>query len=199
MRKKIISKSIIVSIILLTLTACGNNEVNRITGDVTNINQHTNTNTTDQTTQTTTGTETTTPQTSHKGYTFTHSGVTIAIDALFAPILVTLGEPRSYFEAPSCAFEGLDKIYTYIGFEIDTYPQGDNDFVSAIVLRDDTVSTEEGLRIGGARSEMEATYGPPRLMDNGQLVYDKDGMRLCFILENDIIISIEYQTTVLEQ
>jgi len=199
MRKKVITKTIIILIISLTLTACGNNEVNRITGDVTNINQNTNTNTTDQTNQTPTETETTTPQTSHKGYTFTHSGVTIAIDALFAPILAALGEPRSYFEAPSCAFEGLDKIYTYIGFEIDTYPQEEDDFVSAIVLRDDTVATEEGIRIGSTRVEMEAIYGIPRLMDNGQLVYDKDGMRLCFILDNDTIISIEYQTTILDQ
>ena len=184
----------------LILTACGNNEVNRITGDVTNINQgNTETSQTGISEQTTNETETASQNPSYKGFVFTHSGVTIEIDANFAPILLALGEPRSYFESESCAFEGLDKVYTYIGFEVDTYPQGDDDFVSAIVLRDDTVSTKEGLRIGSSRAEMEATYGIPRQNDSGQLIYDKDGMRLCFILDDDVVISIEYQTTVLDQ
>ena len=186
-------------IIILTLTACGNNDVNRITGDVTNINQGSGSGDGDVVTQIESASDEVVTQPSYKGYVFSHLGVLVIIDADFAPILAALGEPRSYFEAPSCAFEGLDKVYTFNGFEIDTYPQGDDDFVSAIVFRDDTVATMEGLRIGSTRSEMEAVYGTPRLADNGSLIYDKDGMRLCFILADDIIISIEYQTTVLDQ
>jgi hypothetical protein len=194
-------KTTLIFIILssIFLTACGSNEVNRITGDVTNITQG-NSNETGGTEEqgTTNGTEPSLIPPAYKGYTFTHSGTTIAIDADFSPILAALGEPRAYFEAESCAFEGLDKIYTYFGFEIDTYPQGERDFVSAIVLKDDTVATSEGLRIGSTKAEMEAAYGTPRVNDNGQLIYDKDGMRLCFILEDDTVISIEYQTTVLD-
>jgi len=181
------------------VTACGGNEAGRISGDVTNINQGGGTGNTEIKEPETANAGETGKAQPVKGFTFTHFGTTIAIDADFGPLLLALGEPRAYFEAESCAFPGLDKLYTYLGFEIDTYPQGDNDFVSAIVLKDDTVKTEEGLKIGSSRAEMEALYGNPRLNDNGQLIYDKDGMRLCFILDGDTVISIEYQTTVLDQ
>jgi hypothetical protein len=186
--------------ILLTilLSACGSNEVNRISGDVTNIASNSGPSAADTTEPGTDGEPSARPS-AYKGYAFVHSGITIAIDADFAPILIALGEPRSYFESESCAFEGLDKIYTYNGFEIDTYPQKDDDFVSSIVLKDDTVSTAEGLSIGASRAEMEAAYGIPRENDNGQLVYEKDGMRLCFILDGEMVISIEYQTAVLDE
>ncbi|MCL2718199.1 MAG: hypothetical protein FWE14_05410 [Lachnospiraceae bacterium] len=196
MKKQMTIIFIILTIIFLT--SCGSNEVNRITGDVANINQGNNSTDTGAEEQDIPAGIESLSQPDYKGYTFTHSGTIIAIDSDFAPILKALGEPRAYFEAESCAFEGLDKIYTYFGFEIDTYPQGDRDFVSAIVLKDDTVATNEGLRIGSSRAEMEAAYGTPRINDNGQLIYDKDGMRLCFIIDGETVISIEYQTTVLD-
>lgn len=122
------------------------------------------------------------------------------IDADAAPILDQLGEPVSYFEAASCAFDGLDKMYTYHGFELDTYPDGDKDYVSGVILKDDSVLTAEGIGIGDTREELEQAYpgeGAGR-EENGMLVYEKDGMKLCFILQEDEIISIEYRSTVLE-
>ncbi len=80
---------------------------------------------------------------STKGYAFIYNGVSVTMDADAAPIIEKLGEPASYFEAASCAFEGLDKMYTYSGFEIDTYPVGDKDYVSSVILKDDSVSTAE--------------------------------------------------------
>ena len=80
-----------------------------------------------------------------KGYVFTVGGITVEMDADAAPIVEGLGEPVSYFEAASCAFEGLDKMYTYNGFELDTYPKGEKDYVSTVILKDDTVLTPEGI------------------------------------------------------
>ena len=56
-----------------------------------------------------------------KGYVFEYNGVKIGMDMEAAPIISALGEADSYFEAPSCAFECLDKTYSYGSFEIDTY------------------------------------------------------------------------------
>ena len=139
---------------------------------------------------------------SGKGYTFVYQGVTVEIDADAAPILDQLGEPVSYFEAASCAFDGLDKMYTYHGFELDTYPDGDKDYVSGVILKDDSVLTAEGIGIGDTREELEQAYpgegAGAGQEENGMLVYEKDGMKLCFILQEDEIISIEYRSTVLE-
>ena len=54
-----------------------------------------------------------------------------------------LGEPMHYFEAPSCAFEGMDKIYSYSGFEFTTYTKDNVDYIASIVFLDDTVTTRE--------------------------------------------------------
>lgn len=137
-------------------------------------------------------------QTSGKGYVFTYQGTAIAVDADAAPIVEALGEPASYFEAASCAFEGLDKIYTYGGFELNTYPSGDKDLVSAVVFKDDSVSTAEGICIGDTAEKVKQVYGEDCTEEEGMLVYEKDGMKLCFILKDDVA-AIEYRSTVLEQ
>lgn len=133
---------------------------------------------------------------SGKGYAFVYNGTTVEVDADAAPIVEKLGEPASYYEAASCAFEGLDKIYTYNGFEINTYPSEDKDYVSAIVLRDDSVSTAEGICIGDTLEKVQEAYGQGTEKD-GMIVYEKDGMSLCFIMK-DTVSSIEYRSNVLQ-
>ncbi len=131
-----------------------------------------------------------------RGYVFMTGGVTVEMDGDMAPVLEALGEPVSYFEAASCAFEGLDKIYTYNGFEIDTYPAGDTDLVSAVILKDDSAATVEGICIGDSLDKVLEAYGEGK-QENGMLTYEKDGMKLCFILQDDSVISVEYRSTAL--
>ncbi len=134
-----------------------------------------------------------------KGFVFVYQGVTVSIDAQAAPIMDALGDPVSYFEAASCAFEGLDKMYTYNSVEIDTYPDEKGvDRISNIILKDDMVETPEGVSLFETKADMIAAYGENYKEENGLLVYEKDGMRLCFILDGDEIISIEYVSTVLD-
>ncbi|MCM1187931.1 MAG: hypothetical protein NC541_01375 [bacterium] len=133
------------------------------------------------------------------GYYFvTPNGVTVQIDAPAAPVIEAIGGSPAYFESTSCAFEGLDKIYTYNSYEIDTYPQDGEDYISAVIFKDDSVATPEGVAIGDSRSKMEETYGTDSAEENGKVVYAKDGMKLCFILQGDSIVSVEYLTTVLD-
>ena len=49
--------------------------------------------------------------------------VEIVPGAEMQPVLDRLGEPRKYFESESCAFKGLDKVYTYAGTGIVAYMQ----------------------------------------------------------------------------
>ena len=134
----------------------------------------------------------------YKGYVFVYKGVTIEMDADAAPIVEQLGEPDSYFEAPSCAFEGIDKMYTYGGLELDTYPTEDKDYVSSVIFKDDTLTTAEGIGIGDSVSSLETAYGTQWNDEDGMMVYEKDGMKLCFIADEDSVISVEYRSGVIE-
>lgn len=127
-----------------------------------------------------------------KTYTFTSGTTKIAIDANVAPILASLGEWRDYAESASCAFEGLDKIYTYAGFEIQTYPMGEEDFVYMVILQDDTVATEKGIRIGDAKEAVVTSYGTPDQETASALTYNGGGMYLQFILRDGAVTSIQY-------
>ena len=129
-------------------------------------------------------------------YVFEYDGIQMAVNMEAAPVLEALGEPVSYFEAASCAFEGLDKMYTYSSFEVDTYPEGDVDYISCIYFLDDLVETPEGICLYMTQADMEEAYGTEYTEVNGAFVYSKGNGELSFIIENDEIVAIEYKTKV---
>lgn len=134
---------------------------------------------------------------SETGYVFIAGGVTIAADMDMAPIAEQLGEPDGYFEQPSCAAQGTARIYTYSGFEIQTYPDGDRDLIACIILKDDSVATPEGIDLSMSRNDIMETYGTDCTETDTSLVYEQMGTKLCFIMDGDDIASIEYNSPVL--
>ncbi len=135
---------------------------------------------------------------SQGGYTFTNSGVAMTPDMDFAPVLASLGEPQHYYEVKSCAFEGMDKIYTYGSFEITTYPDGSIDRISYINFKDDTVTTDEGVYLSMSKDKVIEIYGDNYVDDAGVIVYEKGGMELKFIFSGDSLKSVEYATEALK-
>ncbi len=131
------------------------------------------------------------PGTSYSTYVFLSGDFAVSIDQDMSEVLSALGEPQSYFEAASCAFEGLDKTYTYSGFQVLTRPDGEKDYVNSILLTDDSVTTPEGLYIGASAADVTATYGEGESLGSS-LRYTKENVVLSFILENDAVVSIEY-------
>ena len=125
-------------------------------------------------------------------FSFAANGAEITVNENMANVLAALGEPQSYFEAESCAFEGLDKTYTYAGFVITTYPDGDQDFINSIRLTDDSAATREGVYIGCTADQVRAAYGEEEDGPVSALSYTNGDTRLNFILEGDAVISIEY-------
>ncbi len=125
-------------------------------------------------------------------FVFDLNGTQLAVNADFAPLHEKLGEEDSYFEAKSCAFDGLDKTYTYGNVEIITYPDGDIDRISSIRLLDETAATPEGIKIGSTTEEVVAAYGEDFEDVLGEYTY-KDGDAQLSILFNDgVVISVTY-------
>lgn len=120
--------------------------------------------------------------TDEKGYVFESNGVEIVVDMDMSTIADDLGEPDSYFEEPSCAAQGIAKIYTYPGYEIETYPDGDKDLVACVVLKDDSVATPEGIDLSMTKDDIIDAYGSDYEESDRSMVYEKNGTKLCFIL-----------------
>ncbi len=183
MKKNVIMLTLVLAFVLC---ACGGSS-KKIEGEV---------NTSSEQTQETEVTEESAA--AHKGYTYIHNDVVVEIDADAAAVVEQLGEPLSYFEAPSCAFEGIDKIYTYSSFEIETYPMEGKDFVSMVTFKDDSITTPEGVAIGDSVDKVKEVYGECA-EDSGMMVYEKDDMKLCFIVKDGTVASVEYKSTVLDE
>lgn len=131
------------------------------------------------------------------GYVFESNGVQIAVDMDMSTIADRLGEPVSYFEQPSCAAEGIARIYTYSGFVIQTYPDGDRDLIACIILKDDSVATPEGIDLSMTKDDIIAAYGSDFEETETSMVYEQGGGKLCFIMDGNDIASIEYDSPVL--
>lgn len=125
-------------------------------------------------------------------FVFTSNGVDVTMNAEADPIVAALGEPISTFDAPSCAFQGTDYVYTYDGFQLNTYPLNDVNYVSSVVLTSDAVATPEGLEIGGTMEDMIAAYGEDYTEEYGMYTYTRGDSQLAVLIGDGAITSIEY-------
>lgn len=121
----------------------------------------------------------------------TSGSTKIEMNADASAIVDELGDPDDYFESESCAFEGLDKVYTYPGFHLNTYPVDDKDYVLSVDFMDDTVETDEGISIGSTKDEVTEAYGEPAEETSSSLVYEKGDTEMTIGLDGDSVSSLE--------
>ena len=128
-----------------------------------------------------------------ENFSFTYNGTKITLGAEAAPIIDALGEPRSYTEEPSCAFEGMDKTYYYGSFYISTYPLDGKDYIYNLWFADDGVATDEGIRIGSTQSQVEDAYGKDCFNGTNIFVMPKGQSKLVILIEDGKVSSIRYE------
>lgn len=179
--------SVLILVMMLIFTGCGGQEQEK---DNANQTGETNDNNTSE------ENSENSQQGQTEGFEFEFNGVTIPMNVDAAPILEELGESIDYFEAPSCAFQGLDKIYYYSGFELNTFPQGDKDYVSSVNLLDDTITTKEGIYLGLKLEDVVNEYGEDYVEENGFYTYTLGGSKLTFVVENEVVEAITYSAII---
>ncbi len=131
-----------------------------------------------------------------KGYYFTYQGVEITVDMPAAEILKALGPHNTYFEAASCAIEGMIRTYGYGSFELDTYELNGTEYISSIYFKDDTVATEEGAYLFMTKEQLLSIYGNEYVEESGMLVYYKDEKKLKFLVTKGEVTAIQYISAV---
>ena len=128
-------------------------------------------------------------------FVFTYNGTAIMMDVEATDIVAALGDPKSYTEETSCAFEGLDKTYFYGSFYLSTYPMGDKDYVYSVWFADDSVSTAEGIRIGSTKAQVESAYGAAAFNGSNAFVMTKGDSTLTIILKDGEVSDVIYELT----
>ena len=104
-----------------------------------------------------------------------------------------MAEDVKYVELPSCAFEGNDRVYTYEDVELTVSSMDGIDTVYSVYFLTDQVETEEGVKLADDKSVMIEAYGEDYVQVNNQYKYLVSNTLLLFIVENDVVTSIEYK------
>ena len=125
-----------------------------------------------------------------ESYAFNYNGKEIKLGAEFSR--EEFGQELGYSEVPSCAFEGVDKTYTYEDYEITTYQDGDKEKIRTIYLLNENAQTEEGVKITDSLDDLKSKYKEEPTISDNKYTYTKGDTSIEFIVENEIITSIEY-------
>ena len=133
------------------------------------------------------------------GYVFKANGTSLSPDADMDSLKEKLGKDKSVFEAPSCAGQGTAYTYDYGSFTVETYPAEDKkNRIGYITLKDDMVSTAEGIDLSATKDQVKAKYGEPDASSSDTtLIYKKGSMKLEFIFDGASMKSIQYVSSVL--
>ncbi len=186
MNLKKIAASAACVLMLTALSACGEAISNAETSKSAGTQQS------QQAAETTTGADSVNTGTAAPTFSFSFNGTEIKINDESDPIVAALGTPASQFDAQSCAFSGTSYTYEYPGFTVETYPDGSTNRVYAVTLKDATVATAEGLKVGDTADAVKAKLGEPGKESGAFLQYSTEGIDLQFFLEGDAVSSIVY-------
>lgn len=105
------------------------------------------------------------------------NGVAVIPGESVADAVGSFGEPIKYNEAASCYYEGMDKQYGYDGFEIRTYPDGDDDIIQDICITGEEYKTLEGVGIGSSLADVLKQYGEGYTLVGKMYKYYVDDVR----------------------
>lgn len=100
----------------------------------------------------------------------------------------SLSETTAYMEAASCYFDGLDKVFTYEGYEVTTFPKEDGDYIQDINVSSETIKTDKGIGVGSSLSDVESAYGNDYTVSGKMYEYYQDDTKyMYFFILNDVV------------
>ena len=124
-------------------------------------------------------------------FSFIYEGVTLIPGEVFDPSV--LGEASGFSERETCAFGEKARVYTYEMFELETYVEGEKEFIYSIYFIDPNLPTTEGLCLGDTVDDMKTLYGEDYEMEGSSYDYTGGDTMLSIITRNDVVMSIEYR------
>ncbi len=131
------------------------------------------------------------------------NGVTLEVGKEADGMIEALGQYDKMFEAPSCAFTGTSNYYVYGGLQVVTYPDEHDQSLNLLYevdLLDNTVATNEGIRIGNTYDDVVAKYGKPDQETAVFAMYKTEGKAVQFFFDKDnpdVISEIVYTVILL--
>ena len=126
------------------------------------------------------------PEAGTLGVTLKHAN--ILLNTAMSEASKILGSTTDYSEAPSCNYDGLDKVFTYDKVNIYTYPHPSGDIINEIEINDEAIMTDKGIApIGKTIDEVKAVYGEPTEVEGVTYKYTDGNCYTYFYAENGVV------------
>lgn len=126
-------------------------------------------------------------------YSFVVNDVVITPGAEAEDIIAKLGEPNSFYEAPSCVFSGKDKVYSFSGFDVNTAPYKGKEVIVGVFFNEDgEAKTAKGIGIGSSLQEVKDNYGEPQKENTGQMIWENEEVEFSIVAINDEVTAVSY-------
>ncbi|MCI8949438.1 MAG: hypothetical protein HFG49_05255 [Lachnospiraceae bacterium] len=126
-------------------------------------------------------------------YVFDAGEVEISMNQDASEVLSALGKAETYYEAQSVKHQGKERVFTYDGFELSTYPSGSGDYIKSIWFLGEETTTQEGIHIGSTIDEMKEAYGEDYREEKGTYIYTSEDAVLRFYTKKGLVSGIEYK------
>ncbi len=124
-----------------------------------------------------------------------YNGVTVKMGEKADDVIKALGEPQKKTEIGDCGGLGALVKYSYASLEIYVVESKDNgNVIDQITLRDDIVTTPEGVAIGMSVSDAKAALGEPDNATDKALEYKNGKYVLKIGFDGDTVNEINYIT-----
>lgn len=132
---------------------------------------------------------------------FHTGGGDFALDSDASKLVQALGDDYTYSEAVSCAYIGMDKVFSYDGIDVFTYPLDGIDRIDEIYITSDAYMTTKGITVGSTLSDIQKAYGKDAADTDGDglLVLttegpsvDTDKPCLYFVMDKDTVLEFSF-------
>lgn len=107
--------------------------------------------------------------------------------------VMVLGDTYEYFEAPSCAAQGMDMFYYYQNLTVRANEIEGEKVVTEISFKNDTVATPEGIRISSSYADVIGKYGSEYRRNGTAIEYIMGNVMLMFDMKDGKVAAIVYQ------
>ncbi len=103
-------------------------------------------------------------------YKFVYNGYEIAPGSKADSALAAFGDDYDRMEVASCAYQGVDIIYTYPNFTLYAFSDNGVEYINVIEVEDPIIDCG-GFSVGDNISAVKAVYGEPEVEDDYGVLY----------------------------
>ena len=126
-------------------------------------------------------------------YRFSYNGFEIVPGAKVDTALDAFGDDYDRMEVASCAYQGVDIVYTYPGFTLYAYTDAGVEYINVIEITNSLINCG-GISVGDSIKKAKELYGEPTVGDDFGVLYHDGKTDLQISTDGvDTIVAIVYK------